>query len=122
MKSRYLPQDNEVETCQAAVISSRVRANFGQMALVFLAFHPGFFAQLLLEALPKWQEEAMKFIEKLASGAFSMQALESLLGKRPDSDFRSCLPMVIGTAYSESCDAPTLHLRFVKKRCPSFAR
>lgn len=116
MKAPYLPPDDEAEVSQAAVLSSQVRANLRQVVLVFLAFHLGFFGHLFLEALPKFKEEPTKFAEKVEGEAFSMEALESLVEKLPDSDFRACLQMVIGTAYAERCDALTLHLRPFMKR------
>lgn len=116
MKSPYLPPDDEAEVSQAAVISSHVRANLRQVVLVLFAFHLGFFGHLFLEALPKFKEEPTKFAEKVAGEAFSMEALESLVEKLPDSDFRACLQIVIGTAYAERCDALTLHLRPFMKR------
>lgn len=116
MKSPYLPSDDEVEVSQAAVLSSHVRANLRQVVLVFLAFHLGFFGRFFLEALPKFEAEPTKFAEKVTGEAFSMEALESLVEKLPDSDFRACLQMVIGTAYAERCDALTLHLRPFMKR------
>lgn len=116
MKSPYLPPDDEAEVSQAAVHSAHVRANLHQVVLVFLAFHLGFFGHLFLEALPKFKEEPAKFAEKVAEEASSMEALESLVEKLPDDDFRACLQMVIGTAYAERCDALTLHLRPFMKR------
>jgi hypothetical protein len=111
MKSPYLRSDDEVELSQAAVSSSHVRANLRQLVLVVLAFHLGLFCHLFLKVVPKLQKEPTKFTENAAAEAFSMKALESLVEKLPEDDFRSCLQMVIGTAYAKRCDELNLHLR-----------
>lgn len=111
MKSPNFPPDYEVELSHAGGTSSHARARLRQVVLVCLAFHLGLFCDLFLKVLPKSQEEPTKFVENVADEIFSMEALEILVEKLPEDDFRSCLQMVIGTAYAKRCDELTLHLQ-----------
>lgn len=116
MKSSCPPQQHEVEVSSSAVIHSQVQASLSKVVLGILAFHLGCIGHRFLRVSPKLQEEPSQLAEKVAGEDFSMETLENLVKKLPDSDFRACLQMVIGTAYAERCDALNLHLRPFMKR------